>query len=128
MNLRAYLIVEGVDFDPSAFHKAVDLVVGGQVCERRHLSPKSTAQRSYWKSRELLADTEIPEQPLIELIKLLAPMLHPPLVPSTSRVSAQIVAEYANDESPRGYYLSASLVRALAGLGADLDIDVAVKP
>lgn len=81
------------------------------------------AERFYWQSKQV--DTEQnPEGALAALLSDLVVSLREIADTDSVKISAQIVASIADDDGVRGYYFSPDLMSMLAGLRADLDIDV----
>lgn len=80
-------------------------------------------ERVYWQSKQV--DTEQnPEDALAALLSdLIVPLRGIASVDSV-KISAKIVARIAEHDDTRGYYVSPDLMSMLAGLRADLDIDV----
>lgn len=123
MIFRGYVTIEGSDFDPQAFGANNGDCLGGRVLERRHLSHKSTAQRLSWESNHVVSANCLEEE-ILALITRLTPMLNTVSSISTTKISVQVVEELEDSEPPRGIYISASLIKALADLRADFDVDI----
>ena len=125
MRFKIYICIEGAGFDPVAWNAALVDSLKGSVLERKKLSDKSHNQRTYWESKELIPATGYPEDALLELLSRYQQVLLQLLGAGDAvKISAQIVQEHKEDESPRGFYASSQLVEVLASLRADLDLDI----
>lgn len=124
MRFSVYMMVEGRAFDPEAFNHNLPQNLRGEVRERSRMRVRpGGAERFYWQSKQV--DTERnPEDALAALLSdLIVPLRGIASVDSV-KISAQIVTRITERDDTRGYYVSPDLMNILAGLRADLDIDV----
>lgn len=125
MKFKISLMIEGPDFDPTAFDSSLEYGLKGNVRKRDRLSKKSKNQPIYWESNEIVADSGYPEDALFRLLTSYESIFVEIRTKSRDVVlRAQLVEEYCESESPRGFYFSSDLVGTLARLGADLDVDL----
>lgn len=124
MQFKISLSIEGSFFDPAAFDAMVPSDLKGFVKIREHLSKKSKNQRIYWESKIYNIQSGYPEDVLLKLLHAYEPSLSNLQIQGGVRISTQIVQNYRENESPRGVYISLSLVDVLSRLRADFDFDI----
>lgn len=125
MKFKIYISVEGPEFDPGVLNSLLASPLRGNVKERKNLSETSRNQRIYWESKELVITSGFPEDALRDLLSSYDSVFLQVLTENDGiKISAQIVEERGEDESPRGFFVSSSLIEMLARLGADLDLDI----
>lgn len=124
MQFKVYLEAQGPEFNPVAFDDGLDAHLKGTICHRKHFNPKGQGQKTYWESKQITVTSGYPEEKLLELIQSLEPSLKALALDNQIKISAQIIEQYKEDESPRGFYVCSELIQTLARLNADLDIDV----
>lgn len=128
MRSSVLLAAEGPGFDPWACQvEALQHGFNGRVVERRqHGVPASLAgvQRFYWASNHVELASGAPEEVLLEMLRRFGEAYPHLTTLANAKISAQIVVHLLPSDQWRGVFLSAELVRALAFVGADLDIDI----
>ena len=125
MKFKIYISVEGPGFDPGVLNSKLAHSLKGNIRERKNLSEKSRNQRIYWESKELVVTSGFPEDALLDLLSNYESAFLLVLAESGDiKISAQIVEKRAEGESPRGFFVSSSLIEILARLRADLDMDI----
>lgn len=125
-HMKIYVWIDGEEFSPHRFEEESRIDLGGQVCSRKRIENGSEVEGpAYWRSKILEVDLDSFDQKFQELIGALIVLKNS--IPSSARVVAQVSSEFRNNEDVVGYYLSPTLVSALAELGAALDIDINEK-
>src|SRR5690348_5734246 len=125
MKFKISLMIEGPVFDPAAFDSRLEHGLKGNVRTRNHLSKKSKNRPIYWESNEIVSNSGYPEDALFRLLTAYENTLIEIRTKSVDVViRVQMIEEYYESESPRGFYFSSALVGTLGRLGADLDVNL----
>jgi hypothetical protein len=127
MRFQVYLSLEGSHFNPTEFNNSLDEKKVGQVGQRKKISSnaiKLNVREFYWKSKVYeVVDVGYPEDYLLDLIKSLTSEIKALSEKQEVKVSANIVAYSKESDPTRGFYFSSDLVKALALLNAEINID-----
>lgn len=129
MKFRTYVWVDGESFDADSFNaSSEDASLQGLVLSRKKLTNgKVESGGRYWKSEVIDVFSEYPEEALSKLLsRLKDELLRIRDLPGI-RIVAELVAEYEDTDSMRGFFFTKENIRLLAELGANLDIDVVRK-
>lgn len=125
MKFRAYVRVEGSDFDAEAFNHSLPAELRGEVKCRRFVKERvGGPAREFWESRGV-ESVDRPEDALHEHLKHLEEVLAASKAGCALKISAQIVFYYCDEDDRRGFYFPNELIALLSRLEADLDVDVA---
>lgn len=127
MRFKVYLSLEGSHFNPIKFNDSLDEKKIGQVVQRKKISSnaiKLNVSEFYWESKVYeVTDVCYPEDKLLDLIKSLTSEIKALSEKQEVKASANIVAYLKGSDPPRGFYFSSDLVKALALLNAEINID-----
>ena len=127
MRFEIYIRVEGQNFDPAIFDSSLPAGLRGTVIERKNLrNDRHGVMRLLWKSPHKMASS-FPENDLISLLdEFRDDLLNQRATNPKINITAQLVLRYSANDDPPGYYFSKDLIKRLAELEGDLDIDAIV--
>jgi len=124
MKFNIYVRVEGSFFDPEKFNARLPIDLRGEVYERKHMRQRDGChEMRYWRSRVVEVESE-PERALTETLNAHKLFLTADFLGGIAKVSAQMVFLQSEGDDARGVFICSDLVRLLAELNADLDVDV----
>ncbi|HEX7817132.1 hypothetical protein [Dyella sp.] len=128
MRFEVYVRAEASEDDLAELQSRCSLHgIKGDMVTRRHVPAAAIANGAraiYWRSEIFPVENEFPEDALLRVVDSLKKVASDIRLTHDIKFSSEIVGYYSSSDSPGGFYVSASLIKSLASVDADLDIDV----
>jgi len=124
--VRVYVKIFGPSFDAEAFQRAIGSKHGGQVRVTQRIQDGSVeVSGRYWRSKIVeVGYAEDPGEALFQLLSEIEAILVGVAKEPSTCVTAEVVEEIDDLEALVGFYFSRDLIRLLARISADIDVDI----